>query len=229
MASRLETTQAVVTALRRHKILTFDEIRQISQWSHMTMWRRLKPIGYYNSFNHNARYYTLAETPEFDENGLWFYRTVGFSSYGNLTRTVAGLVNNSPMGMTPNEVAALLHVRVQNQLFYLSVQEDLDRIAWGRGYLYVSVDDIVGREQRRRREAHRQAGLALEAGEAPLTDAETIAILVELVRARSSSARGIAVVLSARGLNVTREKVLEVIRKFDLQKKGRLGRSRRSR
>lgn len=56
MASRLTTTQAVVAARRKESILTFDEIRQTNQWSHMTMWRRLKPIGYYNSFNHNARY-----------------------------------------------------------------------------------------------------------------------------------------------------------------------------
>jgi hypothetical protein len=229
MASPPEITQAVIAALRKHKILTFDDIREISHWSHMTMWRHLKPLGYLTSFNHNARYYTLAETPRFDENDLWFYRTVGFSSYGNLTQTVLGLVHHSPMGMTPNEVAALLHLRVQNQLFYLSVEKKLARITWGRGYVYLSIDCDVEREQLRRREAHRQAGLPTPYGEAPLTDAETIAILAELVRARSSSVRGIAIVLSARGLNITREKVLEVIEKYDLRKKGRLRRSRRSR
>ena len=126
----------------------------------------------------------------FDEDGLWFYRTVGFSSYGNLTRTVVGLVDHSPVGLTPNELATLLHVRVQNQLFYLSVQEELDRIALGRGYVYLSVDDHASGNSAGDARRTGERGSRCR-GEAPLTDAETIAILAELVRARSSSARGV--------------------------------------
>jgi hypothetical protein len=48
---------------------------------------------------------------------------------------------------------------------------------------------------------------------------ETIAILAELVRQSRTSARHIAMLLTARGLSVTQKKVLAVIEKYDLRKK----------
>ena len=56
--------------------------------------------------------------------------------------------------------------------------------------------------------------------ESPLTDTETIAILAELVRSPRSSARRLAAVLSGRGMAVTAQKVLTVIERYDLPKKG---------
>jgi hypothetical protein len=227
MAPHAETTQAVVAALRKRKILTFDDIRAIGHWSRMTLWRHLKPLGYYTSFNYNARYYTLAETPYFDVNGLWFYRAVGFSSVGSLTRTIVALVNASPMGMMANELSALLTVRVQNQASELAIQEKIARVPWGRAQLYLSHDDIVGTDQLRARERHRQDALLVDGGHPLPTENETIEILAELLRAPRSSARRVAIVLSARGLAITRAKVLAVIEKYELQKKGLLRRSRR--
>ncbi|MHC4433792.1 MAG: hypothetical protein ACYTBS_18275 [Planctomycetota bacterium] len=228
MASCAETTQAVIDALRKKKILTLEEISAISQWSRMTLWRHLKPVGYYTSFNFNARYYTLAETPYFDENGLWFYRTVGFSSAGSLTRTIVALVDNSPMGLTANELSALLTVRVQNHASELARLQKLDRVAWGRAQLYLSHDEVVRTDQRRARERYREDALLVDGGHPLLTENETIEILAQLLRTPRLSARRVAIVLSARGLTITRAKVLTVIEKYELRKKGRLRRSRRS-
>lgn len=217
MPSHGEIGQAMVAALKRRKILTIGELCSIAERAPLTVWRILKPIGYYTSFNHNAGYYTLAETPRFDADGLWFYREVGFSFHGSLTRTLVALTERSPMGMTPNELSALLHVRVQNQLFHLFAQQKLGRFPWGKGHAYVSLSEEVQREQIRRRSATQVSPVPTES---PLSASETIAILAELVRAPRSSARGIATVLSARGLAVTRQKVLAVIERYDLPKKG---------
>ena len=218
MRGREEATEAVVKALRKRKILTLDEVQEIAGWSPMTLWRNLKPIGYHTSFNYNARYYALAGIPRFDETGLWFFRTVGFSSYGTLNRTIVALVQSSPMGMTPNELSAILTVRVQNQLSTLYTTNELGRVKCGRAQLYVSVQEAVRAEQLRRREAHT---LLAERRELPPTQEETIEILAELVRTPRSSARGITFQLSARGLNVTRQKVFAVIERFGLKKKRR--------
>ena len=219
-----EVTEAVVKALRKRKVLTLDDIQQIAGWSSMALWRNLKPIGYYTSFNYNARYYTLAGIPRFDENGLWFYRKVGFSSYGTLNRTILTLVEKSPMGMTPNELSAILTVRVQNQLSRLHEQNELGRIKRGRAQLYVSIHEAVQAEQLRRREAH---GLLGDCRALPPTQEETIEILAELVRAPRSSARGISFQLNARGLDITRPQVLAVIEKYGLKKKRRSRHSKR--
>jgi len=229
MTYHAETTQAVVTALRKSKILTLDDIRAISDWSRMTAWRHLKRIGYYTSFNYNARFYTLAETPRFDEKGLWFYRTVGFSSAGSLTRTIVALVDASPMGLTANELSAVLTVRVQNQASELAMQEKIAREPWGRAQLYLSHDDIVSTDQLRARERHQQDALLVDGGHPLPTESETIEILAELLHTPRSSARHIAIVLSARGLAITPAKVLAVLEKYELRKKGLLRRSRRCR
>jgi hypothetical protein len=130
------------------------------------------------------------------------------------------------MGMTPNELSAILTVRVQNQLSQLYAKNEIGRVEWGRAQLYLSRDEEVQAEQLRRREAHRQGVLRAERGEPSPTQEETIEILAELVRKPRSSARGVEILLNARGLNITRQKVLAVIKKYGLQKKGRLRRSR---
>ncbi len=217
MGTREETGRSMVEALRKKKILTIEELCSIAHRSPLTVWRILKPIGYHTSFNHNARYYALAETPRFDADDLWFFREVGFSSHGSLTRTLVALTERSPMGMTANELSALLHVRVQNQLFHLFAQEKLGRSPWGRAHAYLSLDEEVQQEQLRRRRATQVSPVPTES---PLTDSETIAILAELVRAPRAPARRVAAVLSARGLAVTRQKVLAVIERYELPKKG---------
>ena len=220
---REEATDAVVKVFRKRKILTLGEIHEIAGWSPMTLWRNLKPIGYRTSFNCNARYYTLAEIPRFDENGLWFYRAVGFSSYGTLNRTIVALVERSAMGFTPNELSAILTVRVQNQLARLHAENQLGRFRCGRAQLYVSVQVAVQAEQLWRRDAQR---FLARPRDLPQTQQETIEILAELVRTPGASARGIAFQLNARGLNITRPDVLAVIEKYGLKKKRRSRRSK---
>ena len=54
-----------------------------------------------------------------------------------------------------------------------------------------------------------------------LSDTETIAVLVELVRTPRSSARRIATILGTKGLHVRAESVQTIIDTYDLRKKGR--------
>jgi len=217
------TKTTLAEALKRKHILNIKELCEIADRSAMTVWRILKPLGYSTSFNFNGRYYTLRETAQFDADGLWFYRDVGFSSFGNLSRTLVGLVHRSKLGMTSNELSAILKVRVQNQLYHLFARDQVERTEWGRAHVYLSIEEDVRKEQLRRREK----ALPSPRAQAPPSESETIAILAELVRTPRSSARRVAAILGARGLEITREKVLAVIEKYDLRrKKGRYRRSR---
>ena len=216
------TTKTLVRALRRSKILSLKDLCQKASCCHMTVWRNLKAVGYHTSFSHNARYWTLAETPRFDNDGVWFYRDVGFSLYGTLSEATPHLIHHSVMGMTPHELSERLRVRVQNPLHDAFVKSRVHRVPWGRTQLYVSVDPKVQRQQLQRR----QDDCGTD-DRRSLSDTETIAVLVELVRAPRSSARRIATILGSKGLHVRAESVQTIIDTYDLRKKGRYPRSQR--
>ena len=75
------------------------------QWglSLTTVFRKLRELDYCTSYSHRGRFYTLRELAEFDENGLWWIRSVGFSSRGTLVATAEGLVNASEAGYAVEE------------------------------------------------------------------------------------------------------------------------------
>jgi hypothetical protein len=66
--------------------------------------RWLKAQKVHRSYNKNGRYYTLPDVPEFDANGLWRWRAILFSRYGNLTETVIELIRRSEAGLDATEV-----------------------------------------------------------------------------------------------------------------------------
>jgi hypothetical protein len=41
--------------------------------------RFLGEVGYFSSFTHNGKWYTLRSSPHFDQDGLWFHDVIGFS------------------------------------------------------------------------------------------------------------------------------------------------------
>jgi len=82
----------------------------------MTVFRRLRQAGYRSSFTHGGRYYTLQDVPNFDEQGLWFHRDIGFSRAGTLKQTVAIQVEQAPDGRTHDELQHVLRVRAHNTL-----------------------------------------------------------------------------------------------------------------
>jgi hypothetical protein len=125
------------------------------------------------------------------------------------------------MGMTPRELSERLRVRVQNPLHDAFVQGYLHRVAWGRTQLYLSVDPEVQTKQWQRRQKHGQAH-----DRDSLSDRDTIAVLVELVRAPRSSANRVATILAANGIHVTVASVQTIIDTYDLRKKGRYPQSR---
>ncbi len=80
---------ALRSFFRRHYIAEISDLfRLLETRSRMSVFRRLKAIGYRSSFNHAGRYYTLVDVPRFDQWGLWFHRNVGFSCAGTLKSTV---------------------------------------------------------------------------------------------------------------------------------------------
>lgn len=201
--------------------------RTLKTHSRTSVFRRLKAVGYFSSYTHRGRYYTLRGIPQFDPLGLWHYRDVGFSRMGSLKATALNLVLSSADGRTHRELQGFLRVRVHNELLDLVRSKKLRSEAWTRGSLYLSALPSRGAKQLTRRKAQ---GIQADAASGPLAPGTVIEVLSELVRAAKveTPPPELADRLAARGVAVTIEQVRGVFHRYKLGgKKG--ARSPRSR
>ena len=163
MKSRLEILRSF---WQRKKIATLEELKHgLRTSSTMTVFRKLKTLGYRTSYSHRGKYYTLADRPRFNEQGLWFYRAACFSRDGNLLATTRRFVEEAEAGLTAGELQAMLTVEVKEPLLELYRREGIDRQELGGVYVYFSREPGRGREQRLRHQA-RPAGWEMQ--ESPL-------------------------------------------------------------
>src|SRR5512136_305260 len=115
--------------------------------SRMSVFRRLSALGYFSSYSHAGRYYTLRDITQFDLDGLWQYQGVGFSRDGSLKATVTRLVEDSEAGHTHPELHARLEVRVHNTLLDLVRGQRIGRESVSGRYLYVSANPARAESQ----------------------------------------------------------------------------------
>lgn len=167
--------------VRRSRVVNLAALFEVlGTRSRMTVFRRLKGVGYHSSFSHGGRYYTLAEVPAFDDLGLWFYKDIGFSQAGTLKETVARQVDAAPNGHTHAELQHVLRVRMHNTLHELVREGRIGRELWRRVSLYVSARPQRAAEQLAGRQ---ETARMLEEALRVLTAEETVDILVEALRA----------------------------------------------
>lgn len=134
--------------LRRHQIADLPELKRVlGTDTALTVFRKLKQLGYLASYTHRGRFYTLSEIARFDERGLWSHAAVWFSRYGTLLDTVQAFVRGSPNGYYAHELADLLHAEVQEPLRHLVQQERLSRTEIEGQFLYTAIASPDRRNQ----------------------------------------------------------------------------------
>jgi hypothetical protein len=217
--------QRIVDWLQTRKVATMRHLQHQFQVCHMTVFRALKKFGYHTSYNHNARYYTLAGLPQFDEAGLWAYREVRFSRWGTLLETLVALVQQSPAGLTATELEDRLQTPVANLLARLVQHGRLQRQPLaGHRVVYLA----AAAEQSRQQWEHRQQQLAAAAEKqatalpAGCPAPVVIAVLRQMILAPHESPEQEARRLQAEGLRVTAGQVRQVREYYALEKKRRV-------
>ena len=157
--------EELVNFLKQNKIATMPQLKAaLGTEVDLTVFRKLKEIGYLSSYSDRGRYYTLAETAHFDEHGLWSFGGVHFSRYGTLRSTAEALVEDSPAGSFARPLQSLLQVGVKEALLDLVRQSRLSRLPLQGRYLYCSAQQAVGQRQWQQRQllqARRQVGDSL--------------------------------------------------------------------
>ena len=226
MLSLDESQRVLADFFRRKAIADLQALFTVLETdSRMSVFRRLSDVGYFSSFSHAGRYYTLRSIPQFDHDGLWQCGGVGFSRYGSLKSTVEHLVGEAEAGRTHYELRVRLQVRVHNTLLDLVQEKRIGRETFAGQYLYVSVEPACASSQVAIR-GQQQKGVAT----AHLPSSVVIEVLLELVQGArvQFDAEEVAARLAARGLAVSSEQVESVFRNYGLKKtaRSRWGRSR---
>ena len=217
MLSVDESRQELAAFFRRQAVTDLQALCKILKTEvRMSVFRRLSAMGYFSSFTHSGRYYTLRDIPQFDHDGLWYCQGVGFSQYGSLKSTVAHMVAEADAGRTHFELHARLRVRVHNTLLDLVHGKQIGRELFAGEYLYVSADAERAGKQIASRGRQRE-GLAVVA---PLQPPLVIEVLLELVQGAKAlpAPELVAARLSARGLTLTLEQIEAVFAKYGVKK-----------
>jgi hypothetical protein len=155
--------------------MTLEEVAELVDSSIHTARRRLKEWRAHTSYNQNGRYYALPDVPAFDGDGLWHWRGVFFSRYGNLKQTVVELIRRSSAGVDAGEIGSLLGLDPRSFLSSFADHPQIKREKAQGRFVYYCADRSVYSEQQQRRSA-------LSAQGRQPTPFEAIAILVEKIK-----------------------------------------------
>lgn len=166
--------------------------------------RFLAEAGYFSSFTHNGRWYTLRSIPRFGPDGLWFYRDIGFSRAGTLTNTLVDLATRSATGLSADQLGAKLRCRCHSVLLQLCRQGRLQRQKIGHRHIYLAIDPDIALVQRQSIE-----GLSVSRLPAEIA----VLILAEFIRNPDSSFEHLAKAIS-RNKDVT-VKATQIERLFE--------------
>jgi hypothetical protein len=155
MAKTRSTTDLLPAFLHQTRVATLDQLKHVlGTTGTMTVFRRLKALGYRSSYSHRGQYYTLRELPDFDAQGLWEWHGVWFSQYGNLVETAGAFVEAADRGVSAGELREVLHVECQRALLKLYQDGRVARARLGGVQVYLSADpDRQHRQRWRRQEA----------------------------------------------------------------------------
>jgi hypothetical protein len=204
----------ILNTFRAHRTLAIDQLCQRLDCSRSTVLRRLNEHGYYSSYSHCGRFLTIEEAADFDSQGLWVWKTARFSRYHTLKKTAEHFVHSSPHGMTHEEIAALLGVRVHNTLRELVQSRRLHRQRIGALFVYLSCAVSVRRAQVDRRIAYVE-----ERRRVRPTSRQIIATLLELIKDSDAERREIVLRCQHTGVSISRPVIDAIFETFDLDKK----------
>ena len=153
--------QALKDILVKNKIATLEQIKAaLGDPARCTLFRKLAELQYLSSYSHRGKYYTLKSIARFNAQGLWTYRSVWFSRFGNLLDTAEAFVRESEAGYTASELKDILHVKTKHALTQLTRWGRVQREKFDSIYVYLSGEDPVARRQRKARKVHLQQSSA---------------------------------------------------------------------
>jgi hypothetical protein len=180
----MNTTKYHLQALKqffdRHKIATLDQLREaLGNPARCTVFRKLNELHYLSSYSHRGKYYTLKSIAQFSKHGLWSFRSVWFSHFGNLLQTCQAFVDHSDAGYSAGELRDIVQVKTKHALTKLLRDGRLARETFDSVYVYFCAQkDVASRQIKARKAQLRQSAASLIVANPDLATDEAKALLV---------------------------------------------------
>lgn len=202
-------------------VIVLEEMQKaLGSASRATIFRLLAKVSYRRSYNYNGKYYTKHDLTRYDKQGLFSYKGILFSRYGNLNSTLMRLICESSFGYTQRELQELLQVRVQTSLLTMVHDKKLARCKVAGQFIYLHPDSKIGMEQlTKRRELFEQRRFELK----EVTDAVVIQVLLILIRHPGSRTGDVARRLKGHSPPITIQHVRVVFDRYGLDNVGEKG------
>jgi len=196
---------------KEKKCCTIEELSKSLDYSIISVRIYLKKIGYYSSFTHNNKWYTLKRIPSFDEQGLWFYKKIGFSKHGNLNQTILNFINRSSQGLSAKKISEIILQPCHSVLNMMYTKGKIDRINTKSGYVYLSIDE---------KKRAQQTDIVLKSKESPFpSDADAVQIFVKLIKNPDYTADELVSSLKGKIITKNPESIKRLLRYHKLEKK----------
>lgn len=216
---------SLVLFFEKRQVATLPQLEKASGLSGRSVLRHLKALGYYSSYTHNSRYYTLNSIPKFDRNLIWTHRDIGFTKLNNLYDVIVHCTDRSKMGYSAKELSAVVRTRVLNQLRTLAQGGRLNRGRFSDGYVYFSMDPVGCQKQiTRRREIAKEmpvleAGHLVETGVYPggLSQSEIVIVLTTMLQHPQCTLKSLQDALVERKLKVSKTALSELFEAYGLE------------
>ena len=211
-----ENDNIILNIFRQKKVLSLPELSKQLGCSSRTAQRRLTAWNTYTSYNHNGRYYTLPDAPQFNQHQLWHYKGIFFSKRTTLQNTIPKLIHESKAGLNVFELREILGMSIHNFLSQQFIRRNnLHREKHKGVYIYYSKEHDVCSEQKKERSQNFSMRITQELP----TDAEAVIILVEFVKHPDDSLEQLYRRVRYKGFHMSIIKVRHLLEHHGLLKK----------
>lgn len=200
---------------KKNKVLKLEQLSDIIICSDITIRRRLKEWSAITSFNHNGMYYTLPSIAEFDLWGLWCHDDIRFSKYGNLTKTIIGIVHCSPEGLNTTQIKELINCNAHSILKRLVKDASIAREKYDGKYVYFSNQ----KEQFSIQLDKRQSMSDSSKRERELPCFIAVQLLVEKIKQPGKSLEELVLCLQQRRVDIRLDGAINFFNEHEIEKK----------
>jgi len=181
-------TPSLEEIFKKFRVLTLEQVSEIRQCSIRTVQRQFSGLTVFRSYNKNSRYYTLAGIPRFNSHGIWEYREILFSRFGDLRKTVRHLIANSDCGLSGSEIGDIVKLQPRSFMHHFRELDGIFREKYGGVYVYFSDDPVVYERQSRIRSRTCEAQI--------IGDADAVKLLVAYIKNPQASAAELSEMLA---------------------------------
>ena len=213
MAKRTDTQNQLAQLFKQEKCYTIDQLSRRLNYSLISIRRFLKVMGYFTSFTHNSKWYTLRSIPSFDKNGIWFYQDSGFCKHGNLNQTIGRFIDKSFQGLTAKDLFNMLSVPCHPVLNQMYKKKNIDRFRTPKGFVYLS-----GSESKKRLQLKRLQVLAPAQKIERLNPQTAVYVLVEFIKNPKASFLQLSAAVKKKGVTASQQAIAQLFKDYDLKK-----------